>query len=148
MSEICNVTHKPRRPATPPHSRWILRRSVRPRFAAAIWNRLRQAGGKGEMSETSGKRMTSETRGIRRTSRLVALVSLVALISLSGCASQPELVVLSGDRQIVREADGSYRVSEVWMQERYQLERALRLRLERCEAERTGSVAPTIWRAE
>jgi hypothetical protein len=42
--------------------------------------------------------------------------------------------VLSADRQIVRENDGTYRVSDLWMQERYQLERALRLRLERCEA--------------
>ena len=93
MSEMFSTTHKPRRPATPPHSRWILRRSVRPRFAAAI-----------------------------------------LILSLASCTSSPELVVLSGDRQIVRDADGSYHVTEVWMQERYQLERALRLRLERCEA--------------
>ncbi len=46
--------------------------------------------------------------------------------------------MLSADRQVVREADGSYRVSAVWMQERYQLERALRFHLERCDAERTG----------
>jgi hypothetical protein len=50
-------------------------------------------------------------------------------------------VVLSGDRQIVREIDGGYRVTEVWMQERYQLERALRLRLERCEADGAGQEA-------
>lgn len=41
--------------------------------------------------------------------------------------------MLSGDRQVVRETDGSYRVSAVWMQERYQLERAMRLQLEQCE---------------
>lgn len=57
---------------------------------------------------------------------------------LPGCSSSPELMVLSSDRQIVREADGSYHVSAVWMQERYQSERGLRLRLERCEAERDG----------
>lgn len=62
-------------------------------------------------------------------------IALLALLALSGCASQPETVVLSGDRQIVREADGRYRVSDVWIQERYQLERALRLRFERCEAQ-------------
>ena len=53
---------------------------------------------------------------------------------LAGCSSSPELMVLSSDRQVVRAADGSYHVSAVWLQERYQLERALRLRLERCEA--------------
>lgn len=42
-------------------------------------------------------------------------------------------MVLSSDRQIAREADGSYHVSAVWLQERYQLERAMRLQLEQCE---------------
>lgn len=45
--------------------------------------------------------------------------------------------MLSGDRQVVREADGSYHVSAVWMQERYQLERALRLKLDQYEAATT-----------
>lgn len=57
---------------------------------------------------------------------------------LAGCSSSPELTVLSGDRQIVQQADGHYTVSAVWMQERYQLERGLRLRLERCEAAHNG----------
>lgn len=105
MHETLHITHKPRQPATPPHSRWILRRSVRPRFAAAI-----------------------------------------LILSLANCTSSPKLVPLSGDRQIVHEADGSYHVSAVWMQERYQLERALRLRLERCEAESLGTVQPSTWR--
>ena len=93
MTMTLHATHKPRRPATPPHSRWISRRSVRPRSAAAI----------------------------------------LSLALLTNCTSSPDLVVVSGDRQIVKQADGSYRVSDVWMQERYQLERALRLRVERCE---------------
>lgn len=59
---------------------------------------------------------------------------LTTLLLLASCTSSLKVAVLSGDRQIVHEADGSYRVSEVWLQERYQLERALRLRLERCEA--------------
>lgn len=46
--------------------------------------------------------------------------------------------MLSGDRQIVQQADGHYTVSAVWLQERYQLERGLRLRLERCEADHAG----------
>lgn len=61
---------------------------------------------------------------------------------LAGCSRSPELTVLSGDRQVMHEADGSYRVSAVWLQERYQLERGLRLRLERCEADRTGQEPP------
>ena len=59
----------------------------------------------------------------------------MSLLLLAGChRAAPEVVVLSADRQIVAEADGRYRVSDVWLQERYQLERVLRLRLERCEA--------------
>lgn len=103
MTETFNDRPKPRRPATLPHSRSILRQSVRPRSAAAISPPL----------------------------LIGALIG--SLLLVSGCRA-PELLVLSADRQIVREADGTYRVSDVWMQERYQLERALRLRLERCEA--------------
>lgn len=81
------------------------------------------------------------TSATGRRASCVARLSLLALLALAGCAGSPELVVLSGDRQIVRESDGSYHVSEVWLQERYQLDRSLRLRLERCEAERTGQGA-------
>jgi hypothetical protein len=63
-------------------------------------------------------------------------VCLLPLALVFGCT--PKTIVLSGDRHIVHETDGSYRVTEVWMQERYQLERALRLRLERCEADGAG----------
>ena len=93
MTETFNNRPQPRRPATLPHSRNLLRQSVSLRFAAATFS----------------------------------------LCLASGC-SAPEALVLSADRQIVHEPNGSYRVSDVWMQERYQLERALRLRLERCEA--------------
>ena len=69
---------------------------------------------------------------------------------LASCTSSPKLVVLSGDRttpevpcaqHAALNAQHCYEVSEVWMQERYQLERALRLRLERCEADGTGQGA-------
>ena len=69
-------------------------------------------------------------------------LGLVLLAAVS-CTSHPELVILSGDRTVIEApcthhpsliTDHCYEVSEVWMQERYQLERALRLRLERCEA--------------
>lgn len=83
-------------------------------------------------------------------------------LSLTSCSSSPELVVVSGDRaiyavqaeaQVQVEADGHrstltstsaaplWVVSAVWMQERYQLERGLRLRVERCEIERTQESA-------
>lgn len=39
--------------------------------------------------------------------------------------------------------DGRNAVSDVFLQERYQLERALRLRLERCEVELHGYQVPT-----
>lgn len=67
---------------------------------------------------------------------------LTALALLTSCASSPDTVVLSGDRQVIKQAEDGWRVSDVWMQERYQLERALRLRLERCEAEAHGAVSP------
>jgi hypothetical protein len=107
---MCRTTPKPRRPATPPHSRASSRRSVRPRSAAAIWSRCR--------------------------------LGLPLLLLLASCSRAPELVILSGDRAIVREADGAYRVSEVWLQERYQLERALRVRLEQCEAAQGAAPQP------
>lgn len=37
----------------------------------------------------------------------------------------------------MRLPDGNYRVSGLWLDERYQLERGLRLQLERCEAKET-----------
>jgi len=67
----------------------------------------------------------------------------LGLLAAVGCTSQPELVVLSSDRTVAEVScaqhpalitDRCFEVTEVWMQERYQLERALRLRLERCEA--------------
>ena len=70
---------------------------------------------------------------------------LVPLALVVGCG--PTSVVLSGDRTMVEvsctqhpspSTQHCYEVSAVWMQERYQLERSLRLRLERCEAERDG----------
>lgn len=104
MTMTDSTTHKPRRPATPPHSRWILRRSVRPRSAAAI---------------------------------------LILAATLPGCHGSPEPVVISEDRTVAavpcaRHASPTigrcYEVTETWMQERYQVERGLRMRLERYEA--------------
>ena len=73
---------------------------------------------------------------LRQSVRPRSLAAICSLLLLSGCSGTAPLV-LSADRQIVREPNGSYRVTDVWMQERYQLERALRLRLERCEATAT-----------
>ena len=74
----------------------------------------------------------------------------LALLVAVGCTSQPELVVLSSDRTVVEVScahhpslitDHCYEVSAVWLQERYQLERVLRLRVERCEIERSQESA-------
>jgi hypothetical protein len=108
---MCSRTLRPRRPATPPHSPRTLKRSVRPRSAAAI--------------------------------------SLLVLpILLASCTGSREPLVLSADRVVAevpctQHADGRcHEVTPVWLQERYQLERALRLRLDQCEAERDLSRRP------
>ena len=59
---------------------------------------------------------------------------LVAAILLQGCASSRQPAVIAADRTISPLPDGRVAVSATWLQERYQLERALRLRIERCEA--------------
>lgn len=56
---------------------------------------------------------------------------ILAALGLS-CAPTP--APLTADRAIVPQGDGRYLVTETWLLERYQLERSLRLRLERCEA--------------
>ncbi|WP_447978097.1 hypothetical protein [Candidatus Nitrospira bockiana] len=40
---------------------------------------------------------------------------------------------MTADREITALADGGYRVTASWLKERYELERTLRLRVERCE---------------
>ena len=101
---MCPRTLRPRRPATPPHSPRILRRSVTPRSAAAI--------------------------------------CLLALpILLASCTGSREPLVLSADRVVTEgpcrqhAAGRCHEVTPLWLQERYQLERSLRLRLEHCEAD-------------
>ena len=74
----------------------------------------------------------------RRRSRLsawpafAAAGSILALLALAGCRAAPP-VVISADREIVHMPDGKYAVTETWLMERYELERALRLRAETCE---------------
>ena len=58
--------------------------------------------------------------------------SILALLALAGCQSKP-LVVISADREIVHMPDGRYSVTDTWLMERYELERALRLRADKCE---------------
>lgn len=53
----------------------------------------------------------------------------------------PTPAPLTADRTIVPAGDGRYLVTETWLMERYQLERSLRLRLERCEARQEGAAA-------
>jgi hypothetical protein len=59
--------------------------------------------------------------------------SILAAMLLAGCQSKPPAVI-TADRQIVHLPDGRYAVTETWLKERYQLERALRLQAEQCEA--------------
>jgi hypothetical protein len=43
------------------------------------------------------------------------------------------MAVITADREIIHEPTGRYSVTETWLMERYELERALRLRAEKCE---------------
>ncbi len=57
---------------------------------------------------------------------------ILAVVTLaSGCETRRP--VLTADREITALADGGYRVTASWLKERYELERTLRLRVERCE---------------
>ena len=83
---------------------------------------------------------TSLTRSGRRGSSVG--ISILAALILGGCAEGMPAPI-SSDRTIVKLEDGGYRVTETFLQERYQLERALRLRLERCEVELNHWRVPT-----
>ncbi len=68
--------------------------------------------------------------------RLVVAYGLaLALLAMTpSCAKTPATLVIPADRAIERQADGRYVVSAAWLQERFELERALQLALDRCEA--------------
>lgn len=72
----------------------------------------------------------------------IRVAGILAGLTLTACATCPPAPetprVLAADRRILPLPDGGYRVTETWLQERYQLERGLRLQLERCEAKRTA----------
>lgn len=111
MSETWQLTHRPRRPGTPTSLRGNLKRSVKPASAVAIWSLV-----------------------------LPAVVASVGILAVS-CSSSPNPAVISADRTVqetpcLQHAGPArcYEVTETWMQERYQLERALRVRLEKMEA--------------
>ena len=78
-------------------------------------------------------------RSRRRSKRsawpaFVIVGSILALLVLAGCQGHPlPPVVITADREIVHMPDGKYEVTESWLMERYELERALRLRAETCE---------------
>lgn len=79
----------------------------------------------------------------------VALCVTLGLVSLlPSCRHDPGLLIIPADRTITRLADGGYRVTEAWLLERFELERGLRMQLERCEANAgaqggTGVTAPS-----
>jgi hypothetical protein len=69
---------------------------------------------------------------------LILVLLLLGSLPLTACQIHfgpvvPE--VISADRQIVHLPDGRYAVTETWLLERYELERTLRLQVERCEQE-------------
>src|SRR3990167_9195276 len=74
----------------------------------------------------------------RRRSRLsawpacVIVGSILGLLLVAGRQGQAPLLI-TADREIVRLPDGRYAVTETWLMERYELERALRLRAEQCD---------------
>lgn len=79
-------------------------------------------------------------RNVKR--RSAAAICLLALpILLTSCAGSREPLVLSADRVVAevpctQHADGRcYEVTPLWLQERYQVERSLRVRLDQCEAD-------------
>lgn len=65
-------------------------------------------------------------------------------MSLGACQTDRLIDPLTADRAIVPQGEGRYLVTETWMHERYQLERSLRLRLERCEAEQAGRTSRAV----
>jgi hypothetical protein len=73
-------------------------------------------------------------------------------LALAGCQIHfgpvaPE--VISADRTIVHLPDGRYAVTETWLLERYELERTLRLQVERCEQEQEEAEKPVLqWHLE
>jgi hypothetical protein len=63
----------------------------------------------------------------------------VAMMLLTAChrpvkTDLPALGSISADRRVTRQPDGTWTATDAWMQDRYMLERALRLRAERCDA--------------
>lgn len=87
---------------------------------------------RGSMSSVAGPRASAGHRPL--VTRHWSLVTLALLALLPSCrATQPELLIIPADRTITRLADGGYRVTEAWLLERFELERGLRLQLERCE---------------
>lgn len=65
----------------------------------------------------------------------VAVCVTLGLLSLMvSCRPDQTALVIPADRTVERQADGRYLVTAAWLQERYELERALQLALDKCEA--------------
>lgn len=101
--------------------------------------------------------------------RLCAAAIWIPALLASCRSAPPELVVISADRRIadvagscevryapqgetvtVRSEPGHtlHVVTDTWMFERFQLERALRLRIDRCETQCADAARPSGWRPE
>ena len=77
----------------------------------------------------------SARRRLSAATWTLAALALIGLLTLAGCAS-PAPAVISADRTITPLPDGRYAVTGTWLVERYELERALRLRIEQCEGKK------------
>ncbi len=69
-----------------------------------------------------------------RRHAVAVCVTLGLLSLLVSCRPDQTALVIPADRTVERQADGRYLVTAAWLQERYELERALQLALDRCEA--------------
>jgi len=88
-------------------------------------------------SPTAITRRSHDSSSCPAKRRLVAAcgLALALLAMMPSCARTPATLVIPADRAIERQADGRYVVSAAWLQERFELERALQLHLDRCEAQ-------------
>lgn len=71
----------------------------------------------------------------RHLTRPLMCVTLIAsALLLTSCASPaPQVRVISADRMIRTLPSGNYEVTPAWLKDRYEYERALKERMEKCK---------------
>jgi len=63
----------------------------------------------------------------------LAATLLLSALSLTSCAS-PRVTVIPADRMIKPLPGGNYEVTPAWLKDRYEYERTMKERLEKCNA--------------